>query len=151
MDCSPSGSSVHGIFQATVLEWVAISSSRGTAQPKDRTDISCSGRPILYSWATRETQEGLREPTIPWLCFLAEETEALRDEMTAQAHNPGVQDSGLCTLGWVQPLRDGTNGGLAWKAGVRSGRIWCFLPAHSRSSPLPLCCAAPARPPHRTE
>ena len=31
--CSPSGSSVHGIFQATVLEWVVISSSRGTARP----------------------------------------------------------------------------------------------------------------------
>ena len=35
MDCSPPGSSVHGIFQARVLEWVAISFSRGSSQPRD--------------------------------------------------------------------------------------------------------------------
>ena len=37
MDCSPPGSSVHGIIQARILEWVAISSSRGSSQPKDQT------------------------------------------------------------------------------------------------------------------
>ena len=41
MDSSPSGSSVHGIFQARILEQVAISSSRGSSQPRDRTRISC--------------------------------------------------------------------------------------------------------------
>ena len=35
MDCSPPGSSVHGISQARILEWVAISSSRGSSQPRD--------------------------------------------------------------------------------------------------------------------
>ena len=40
MDCSPPGSSVHGIFQARILEWVAISSSRGSSRPRDRTQIS---------------------------------------------------------------------------------------------------------------
>ena len=39
--CSPTGSSVHGIFQARVLEWVAISFSRGSSQPRDRTGVSC--------------------------------------------------------------------------------------------------------------
>ena len=39
MDCSPPGSSVHGIFQARVLEWVAISFSRGSSQPRYRTWI----------------------------------------------------------------------------------------------------------------
>ena len=34
MDCSPPGFSVHGIFQAKILEWVAISSSRGSSQPR---------------------------------------------------------------------------------------------------------------------
>ena len=37
MDCSPSGSSVHGIFQARILEWIAISYSRGSFQPRDQT------------------------------------------------------------------------------------------------------------------
>ena len=40
IDCSLLGSSVHGIFQARVLEWVAISFSRGSPQPRDRTQVS---------------------------------------------------------------------------------------------------------------
>ena len=57
MDSSLSGSSVHGIFQARILEWVAIFFSRGFSQPRDRTFISCVscfGRQILYRWATSE-------------------------------------------------------------------------------------------------
>ena len=42
------GSSVHGIFQARVLEWVAISFSRVSSQPRDWTHISCIGRGFLY-------------------------------------------------------------------------------------------------------
>ena len=41
MDCSPSGSSVHGISQARILEWVAISFSRGFFRPRDETCVSC--------------------------------------------------------------------------------------------------------------
>ena len=40
MDCSPPGSSVHGILQARILEWVAMSSSRGSSQPRDQTQVS---------------------------------------------------------------------------------------------------------------
>ena len=40
MDCSPRGSSVHGIFQARILEWVAIPFSRGSSLPRDRTQVS---------------------------------------------------------------------------------------------------------------
>ena len=43
MDCSPPGSSVHGILQAKILEWVVISFSRGSSQPRDRTLVSCTG------------------------------------------------------------------------------------------------------------
>ena len=41
MDCSPSSSSVHGISQARILEWVAIPFSRGSSRPRDQTHISC--------------------------------------------------------------------------------------------------------------
>ena len=41
MDCSLSGSSVHGILQARILEWVAISFSRGSSQPRVRTGFFC--------------------------------------------------------------------------------------------------------------
>ena len=54
MDCSLPGSSVCGISQARILEWVAISFSRGSSQPRDRTCMSCTSRQILYHWATRE-------------------------------------------------------------------------------------------------
>ena len=40
MDCSPQGSSVHGILQARILEWVAISFARGSSHPRDRTWVS---------------------------------------------------------------------------------------------------------------
>ena len=40
MDCSLPGSSVHGVFQAIVLEWIDISFSRGSTQPKDQTWVS---------------------------------------------------------------------------------------------------------------
>ena len=42
MDCSPPGSSVHGILQARIPEWVAISFSRGSSQPRDGTQASCT-------------------------------------------------------------------------------------------------------------
>ena len=41
MDCSPPGSSVRGISQARILEWVATPSSRGSSQPKDQSCVSC--------------------------------------------------------------------------------------------------------------
>ena len=55
MDCSPPGSSVHGIFQARILQRVTIAFSRGSSRPKGRTPISCVscvGRQVLYHWAT---------------------------------------------------------------------------------------------------
>ena len=42
MDCSPPGSSVHGILQARILEWVAMPSSRGSSWPRDQTGVSCN-------------------------------------------------------------------------------------------------------------
>ena len=54
MDCNPPSSSVHGIVQARILEWVAISSSKGSSWHSDQRHISCIGRRILYQWATRE-------------------------------------------------------------------------------------------------
>ena len=41
MDCTLPGSSVHGILQTRILDWVAMPSSRGSSQPRDRTCVSC--------------------------------------------------------------------------------------------------------------
>ena len=51
MTCSQLDSSVHGISQARILEWVAISFSRGSSWPRDWTRVFCFGRWILYHWA----------------------------------------------------------------------------------------------------
>ena len=54
VDCSPPGSSVHGISQAGILEWVAISFSKGSSQPRDQTRVSCTAGRFFTNWATRE-------------------------------------------------------------------------------------------------
>ena len=49
MDSSPPGSSVHGISQARILEWVAIPFSRGTSPPRDQSQVSCIAADALSS------------------------------------------------------------------------------------------------------
>ena len=60
MDCSPPGSSVHGILQARVLEWGAIAFSRGSSWPRDRIWVSRIVGRCFTIWATREVPRGNR-------------------------------------------------------------------------------------------
>ena len=80
MDSSQPGSSVHGmvhgIFQARILEWVAISFSRKSSRPRDRTRVSHSISRCFTIWATREVT-------------LAHE---VRDKMTSEDSGQGGQD-----------------------------------------------------------
>ena len=55
-DCSLTGSSVHGIFQAKILEWVAISFSRRSSRPRNWTRVSLIVGRCFTIWATREAQ-----------------------------------------------------------------------------------------------
>ena len=54
---SPPGSSLHGILQARILEWVVIPLSRGSSQPRDQTWVSCVAGRFFTIWATRKAQE----------------------------------------------------------------------------------------------
>ena len=56
MDCSPPVSSVQGILQARILEWVATSFSRGSSRPRDRTRVSYIAGRFFTIWGTREVQ-----------------------------------------------------------------------------------------------
>ena len=56
MDYSPLGSSVHGLLQAGILKWGAISSSRGSSQPREWTRVSWIVGRFFTIWATREAQ-----------------------------------------------------------------------------------------------
>ena len=76
VDCSLPGSSLHGILQARILEWVAISFSRGSSQPRDRTRVSHIADRRFNCWATREAHMScmidvkslcLSEPQLPYL------------------------------------------------------------------------------------
>ena len=70
MDSSLPGSSVHGIFQAIVLEWFAISFSKGSSWPRDRTQVSRIVDRRFAVWATRELHESSS------ICPLKRMTEA---------------------------------------------------------------------------
>ena len=59
MDCSPPGSSVHGILQARKTKWVAISFSKGTSRPRDQTWVSCIAGWFFTVWAVLDN---LRPP-----------------------------------------------------------------------------------------
>ena len=65
-------SSVHGISQASILEWVSISFSRGSSPPRDWTCISCVsciGIRFFTCWANGESHQGRLEPLLKWLAL----------------------------------------------------------------------------------
>ena len=71
-DCSPPGSSVRVILQARISEWVTVSFSRRSSQPRGQThvsSISCTGKWILYHWATRESLFQPMEAYLPVSSF----------------------------------------------------------------------------------
>ena len=74
MDCSLPGSSVYGIFQARILEWVAISFSRRSSPPRDWTQVSCIVDRRFTIWATRE---------VPW-CHVYEKTQKIFETYMCQ-------------------------------------------------------------------
>ena len=105
----------HVIFQARILEWVAISSFRGYSWPKDRSHlscISCIGRWILYHWATWEVPNRLRCFKIfhflqCWICLIGKiinwvsyhnEIRKKREEKIKK----GKICSGACNILWAQ-------------------------------------------------
>ena len=129
MDYSPPGSSVHGIHQARILEWVAISFSRESSRPRDRIHvscISCIGMWILYLCATREPHRHSKDWTelfanncpshlpcfgllccgilSPWGCLTVLERFVFSNF------------SG-CSLGWLHPLH--------WVPYELGFREWC--------------------------
>ena len=64
MGCRLPGSSVHGIFQARILEWFAVSFSRGSARPRNRTWVSHTAGILFTIWATREAWTLILNQTI---------------------------------------------------------------------------------------
>ena len=73
VNCSPPGSSVHGILQARILEWIAIPFSRWSSQPRDQIQVSWTAGRFFTIWATWEAlQDLLKQSLAPlqtsWVC-----------------------------------------------------------------------------------
>ena len=104
---APQALTVHGIFQARILEWVAISSPRGSSRPRDRTRvsyISCIGRRILYHWATREASPGRWAPSLlATLMLVKGEVPSPAFSRSAQAVGTSVPRK-FSLLSWVSSL-----------------------------------------------
>ena len=97
MDCSLPGSSIHGVFQARILEWVAISFSRRSSQPRDWTQISHTVGRRFIVWATREVLSPVQKPGL-----------ALGAQRWNQSTCPFWACSGLLShpaMKWAAPLK----------------------------------------------
>ena len=65
-DYSLPGFSVHGILQARILEWIVIPFSKGSSQPRDRTQVSCIAGRFFTVWATGKTNQGSNLTPLHW-------------------------------------------------------------------------------------
>ena len=125
MDCSPPGSSILGISQAGILEWVAISSFRGSPPPRDWTCISCIGRRILYHWATWEGEKHI--------ITMINMASFLERELKFACGSRG----GLCGVvgeGYLKSVRQ-----LWHHRGVGVPRNTCREPRHLWLAEAPVC------------
>ena len=102
MDCSPLGSSVHGIFQARILEWIAISFSRGSSRPRNPTRVSCIVGRFFTDWGMRESES----------CSVV--SHSLRPQGLYSPWNSLGQNTGVGSLSLLQGIfpTQGSNPGL---------------------------------------
>ena len=99
MDCSLPGSSVRGIFQASILEWVTISSPRGSSWPRKWTWVSCIAGRFFTNWVTREaTKENGSEIRLLYEQYLPSII------ITWNFLSSSFQASGLYIPGWRREM-----------------------------------------------
>ena len=108
MDCSPPGSSVHGIFQASTLERVAISSSRGSSWPRDWTQVSCTVGRSFIDWATRKTKVHVKNSYFTpspffWVFKVSELWICPPDLTTCSLKTCSITNLHTCTTSYAVP------------------------------------------------
>ena len=91
MDYSPLGSSVHGILQTRILEWVATPFSRGSPQPRARTWVSCIGGRFFTIWDIREAPSLSADESIntPWYIHTMKWYSVIKNVWTHVSLNSG--------------------------------------------------------------
>ena len=113
MDCSSPGSSVHGVLQARILEWVATPFSRGSSQHRDRTQVSHMAGRFFTVWATTEALKPVRTEVIQVHVFQSNHCSSHSGALGGQWQHGGL---------WIRILR-------RWRE--RSGQVmsssWNFI------------------------
>ena len=103
MDCSPPGSSVHGISQTRMLEWVVISFFRGSSQVRDQTHVSCIGRQSLYHLSHKGSPSVREFSSVQLSCSVVSDSLRPREPQHARppcpSPTPGVHPN-PCPLSW---------------------------------------------------
>ena len=123
--CTLLGSSVHGILQARIREWVAMPSFRGSSWPRDRTQASCIGRRILYYWDTREGPC----PWLFWTNAICTKSQALpRDSSTVYFYNYLYRTSSLENWQLINVLQNSSRFSFIKKRKIyECFRVFLFL------------------------
>ena len=133
MGYSPPGSSVHGILQARILEWAAISFSRGSSQSRDGTQVSSIAGRFFTIWATREASFSLEFDHFkgsPGECLY--NIKGKEEEGTTSAPSPsqnGMQIvfQKLCTPNKTIMQKSGCTLPVFWLQGMCSLSLGSFL------------------------
>ena len=116
MDYSPPGSSVHGILQARILEWVSISFSRKSSQARDRTWVSSIAGAFFTAWATRKALCLLRVKLNVYMVVRSMEIRFIWDS--------------FLVLGKIEGKRKGD--GRGWDGWMASPTQWAWIWASSK-------------------
>ena len=131
-DYSLPGFSVHGISQAEILEWVAISFSRGLSQPKDWTCVSCIGRWLLYHWTTWEVlQKTEPETQVYMITRMGSAIPGLQEWggwRVRLGDGRGVQTSGSAILNFTKHSSEGS----WWLVSGESSRLQDHMGHYNR-------------------
>ena len=127
MDCSPPGSSVHGILQARILEWVAMPSSRGSSWPRGQIPFSCIVGRFFTVWATREAlQTGTRhcemesiqcQLTLLLTYPLVHQETLLSSQTLNEPRDMSTEDAEKCSL-FFFPLWYGEDDRKVWDTAI---------------------------------
>ena len=105
MDCSSPASSVHGVLLARILEWDAISYSRGSFQPRDRAWVSCNAGDLFTVWVIREVPFGGQWTPISSafqgvMCLPLYKVFQVSDLLLGHSKGQTLPLSALVRLGW---------------------------------------------------
>ena len=147
-DRSPPGSSVHGISQARIREWVALSFSRASSWPRDWTCMSCIDRPILCQPSHQRSHPLTSSPKFPCsllpakvMAFTHVSTPSLADQDTGKLQEGALQCwtrcrcPGLCDAGSLVSLPKK----LAVGADADDSASWPLPPGRFPSPPFQSC------------